>query len=101
MVPAIPGVESIFRIVIPSKLAHIEIILPVGPPFTLPGRKPVNIRPDLGYPLLRILPESPKPLIPPLKEKFPQCRLTPKISGFAEEPLTTHPGKVLNQLLQL
>ena len=99
MIPAIPGVESVFWIMIPSKLAHINIILPVCPFLTLSGSKPVNSRPDFGGPILRILPESLKPLIPPLKQDLPQCHLTLKIPGFAEKPLTTHLGKVLNQLL--
>jgi len=46
IVPAIPGMESVFRIMIPCKFAHIEIVFAVGPPFTLPGRKSANLRLD-------------------------------------------------------
>jgi hypothetical protein len=101
IVSAIPGVESIFQIVLPSEFSYIEIILAASPPFSFPGSKPVNLRPDLSRPLLRIMPDCSESLVPPLKEKFPQCCLTPKIPGFGEEPLTTHPGKVLDQLFQL
>jgi hypothetical protein len=44
--------ESVFRIVLPSELTHIEIVLVVGPPFTFPKRKSVNFRPDHGCPIL-------------------------------------------------
>jgi hypothetical protein len=43
----------------------------------------MNFRPYLCRPLLRILPESHEPLVPPLKEKLPQCRLTPSMSSHS------------------
>jgi hypothetical protein len=82
--------------VLPSEFPYIEIILAVVPPFALPGRKPVNLRLDLGRPLLWILPDGSKPLVPPFKEKFLQCRLTPKTPGFDVEPLTTRVRSSIN-----
>ena len=76
-IPAIPRVESVLKVVIPSKLPDMQAILAASPSLALPWREPVNLRPYLGCPLLWILPHCPKPLIPPLKQNFFQCRLTP------------------------
>ena len=97
---AIPQVKSVLRVVVPYKLPDTQTILAAGPSLALPRREAVNLRPYLGCPLLWILPHCPKPLIPPLKQKFSQCCLTPQTPRSGEKSLAAHPGEVLNQFFQ-
>ena len=99
-IPAIPRVKSALRVVVPYKLLDTQTILAAGPSLALPRREAVNLRPYLGCPLLWILPHCPKPLIPPFKQKFFQCCLTPHIPRFGEKSFAAHLGEVLNQFFQ-
>ena len=70
-------IEPIFGIVFCPEFLDKVNVFPACPPFFLPRRKPINIRPYLCGPLFRKLPHRTLPLIPSLKQKFPQHGLIP------------------------
>ena len=101
MVPTIPKVKSVLRVVLSSKIPYIQTILAASPSLTLPWCESVKLCPYLSHPLLRVMPHSLKPLVSSLEQELCQGRLVSEALGFGEEPLTTHPGEVIYQFLQL
>ena len=76
--------ESVLWILIRLEFSHIETTPTASPTLALVFWESVNPNPYFCCPLLRILPNRPKPLIASLKQEFSQCGYRPEIPGLSE-----------------